>query len=98
MAEAQQQQHIQRWQQLARTEEAQIQQRRIQLDQAGKNLEQYAEQLHTNDIMLDLAAGLQRPDPQQQHQDIVVFTNEASTIRLPQSTDRRTRPTTCSSN
>ena len=71
-----QQEYIQRWEQVAHTEEAQIQQRRHELDQVGKNLEQYAEQLHTKDMVLDLAAGLQQhepTDPQQQNQEIVTF-------------------------
>ena len=46
----------------------------------GKNLEQYAEQLQTKDFMLDLAASLQRLDPQQQNQNVVTFTTAVVTF------------------
>ena len=86
VAEAQRQQdHMASWGRMTEETETQIKHRQEELDQVGRNLERYAEQLQTKDMMLDLAANLQKPDPRDINQGVVTLTSQFPAAPPPES-------------
>ena len=71
-----QEQRIAGWELITHRTEEHVGQKQSELDEVRMNLKKFAEEIHTKDFVLDLAACLQRPDPATAYQGIITFTSE----------------------